>query len=134
MTQKTAQETFQATGKRKEAVARVRMVSGEGKILVNSKPFHEYFPVRRLQLEVEEPFVVTETKGRYNVIAHVGGGGVTGQAGAVRLGISRALILLNENLRPVLRKAGFLTRDPREKERKKYGRKRARKRFQFSKR
>lgn len=134
MAQKNTQDMLQATGKRKEAVARVRIYPGEGKIIINSKPFLEYFPVRRLQIEVEEPFVVTETKGRYNVVARVAGGGVMGQAGAVRLGIARALIILDEAMRPVLRKAGFLTRDSREKERKKYGRKRARKRFQFSKR
>lgn len=134
MAQKTAQDILQATGKRKEAVARVRIYPGEGKIIINSKPFLEYFPVRRLQIEVEEPFVVTETKGRYNVVARVAGGGVMGQAGAVRLGIARALLILDEGMRPVLRKGGFLTRDSREKERKKYGRKRARKRFQFSKR
>lgn len=134
MAQKTAQETFQATGKRKEAVARVRIYPGDGKIIVNAKPFMQYFPVRRLQIEVEEPFVVTDTKGRYNAVARVEGGGVMGQAGAVQLGIARALVLLDEAMRPALRKAGFLTRDSREKERKKYGRKRARKRFQFSKR
>src|SRR3990167_8829098 len=111
MAQKNTQDMLQATGKRKEAVARIRIYPGEGKIIVNSKPFLEYFPVRRLQIEVEEPFVVTETKGRYNVVARVQGGGVMGQAGAVRLGIARALIILDEAMRPVLRKAGFLTRD-----------------------
>lgn len=134
MTQKNTQDTLQSTGKRKEAVARVYMFPGSGKITVNKHPFTHYFPVRRLQIEVEEPFVVTETAGRYDVEANVHGGGIMGQAGAVRLGIARALIQLDEAMRPALRKAGLLTRDPREKERKKYGRKRARKRFQFSKR
>lgn len=127
-------ETYKATGRRKEASARVRLVSGEGKILINDHPLEKYFPLLRLQQEVTLPLVITDNLGRFNVFVNVCGGGISGQAGAVKMGIARALINLNENLKSTLRKEGLLTRDPREKERKKYGRKRARKRFQYSKR
>ena len=122
------------TGRRKNAVARVRLVSGSGKILVNERPVELYFPRQTLQATLREPMRVANVEGRYDVVATVTGGGVAGQAGAVRHGIARALARVDEMFRPVLHKAGFLTRDPRMKERKKYGRKRARKGFQYSKR
>jgi len=122
------------TGRRKNAVARVRLLPGSGKIIVNGKPSEEYFPRLALQTSLRQPFEVTNAAGRYDVLATVTGGGVAGQAGAVRHGIARALLETDEGLRPTLRKGGFLTRDPREKERKKYGHKRARKGFQYSKR
>ncbi|NOZ56649.1 MAG: 30S ribosomal protein S9 [Calditrichaeota bacterium] len=126
--------TFDATGRRKEAVARVRLVPGTGKMIVNGRPLEDYFKRETLKMIIEEPFQVTETLGKFDVIARVVGGGLTGQAGAVRLGISRALVLYDETYRPILRRRGFLTRDPRMVERKKYGQPKARKRFQFSKR
>ncbi len=122
------------SGSRKEAIARVRLVPGTGTITINDRPFETYFPTSPLQTRVRQPLAATGTEGRYDVIVKVTGGGVAGQAGAVRHGIARALLLTDEELRPALRKGGFLTRDPREKERKKYGRKRARKGFQYSKR
>ena len=125
---------YYGTGKRKDAIARVWLSPGEGKISVNERPLGEY--VGRLSLEtiVQQPFEVLEAAGRYDVYALVKGGGIAGQAGALRHGISKALIVANPEYRGVLRKLGFLTRDPRVKERKKYGRKRARRGFQFSKR
>ena len=125
---------IQATGRRKRAVARVKLVLGQGVITVNKKPIEEYFPRPQLQQIVRQPFEATQSGGRFDVIVKAQGGGVTGQAGAVRHGIARALLEIDPSFRDVLRKNGFLTRDPREKESKKYGRKRARKRFQFSKR
>lgn len=125
---------IQATGRRKRAVARVKLALGQGVITVNKKPIEEYFPRPQLQQIVRQPFEATQSGGRYDVIVKTQGGGVTGQAGAVRHGIARALLEMDPSFRDVLRKNGFLTRDPREKESKKYGRKRARKRFQFSKR
>ena len=122
------------TGRRKNAVARVRLLPGSGKIVVNGKPAEEYFPRLALQTSLRQPFEVTNAAGRYDVVATVTGGGVAGQAGAVRHGIARALALSDETMRPPLHKNGLLTRDPRMKERKKYGRKRARKGFQYSKR
>lgn len=122
------------SGSRKEAIARVRLTLGSGEISVNGKPLAVYFPTSPLQNTVRQPLVATGTDGRYDVVVKVAGGGVAGQAGAVRHGIARALLETDEGLRPVLRKDGLLTRDPREKERKKYGRKRARKGFQYSKR
>jgi small subunit ribosomal protein S9 len=122
------------SGSRKRAVARVRLLPGAGAITVNGKPFEAYFTTRPLQSIIRQPFVATSTDARFDVIAKVAGGGVSGQAGAVRHGIARALVQADETLRPPLRKGGFLTRDPREKERKKYGHKRARKGFQYSKR
>jgi small subunit ribosomal protein S9 len=112
----------------------VRLVPGAGNITVNGKPFDAYFPTKPLQGVIRQPLVAASADARFDVIARVSGGGVSGQAGAVRHGIARALVLADEALRPPLRKGGFLTRDPREKERKKYGRKRARKGFQYSKR
>lgn len=122
------------TGRRKNAVARVRLLPGSGKIIVNGKPAEEYFPRLALQTSLRQPLEVTNAAGRYDVVATVTGGGVAGQAGAVRHGIARALAVSDETMRPPLHKNGLLTRDPRMKERKKYGRKRARKGFQYSKR
>jgi small subunit ribosomal protein S9 len=123
-----------ATGRRKRAIARVKLTLGQGVITVNKKPFDEYFPRPQLQQIVRQPLEATQSLTRFDVVVKAEGGGVTGQAGAVRHGIARALLAMDETLRETLRKAGFLTRDPREKESKKYGRKRARKRFQYSKR
>ncbi len=123
-----------SVGRRKTSVARVRLLPGSGDIFINDKPMQEYFQRETLRYTVKEPLEVTKTVGKYNVFANVRGGGMTGQAGAVRHGIARALITLEPNLRAVLKKGGFLTRDPRMKERKKYGQKGARKRFQYSKR
>lgn len=126
--------TNAGTGRRKRAVARVRMALGEGKIVVNGKPIEKYLGRATLLQIVRQPLEVTNSVSRFDVTVNAHGGGPTGQAGAIRHGIARALVSMDETLRPVLRKAGLLTRDPREKESKKYGRKRARKRFQFSKR
>ena len=125
---------IQATGRRKRAVARVVLSLGQGVITVNKKPIDEYFPRPQLQQIVRQPLEATQTTGRVDITVKAEGGGVTGQAGAVRHGIARALVEMDESFKETLRKHGFLTRDPREKESKKYGRKRARKRFQFSKR
>jgi small subunit ribosomal protein S9 len=125
---------FIGTGRRKRAVARVRMTLGQGVITVNKKPVEDYFPRAVLQQIVRQPLVATEAGSRFNIDVKCAGGGPAGQAGAVRHGIARALLEMDESLRGELRKQGLLTRDPREKESKKYGRKRARKRFQFSKR
>ena len=122
------------TGRRKSAVARVRLLPGKGEIIVNGKKLDDYFGLEIVKREVRRPLVITGTEGKFDVIAKVHGGGTTGQAGALRHGISRALIQADAELRPVLKKAGFLTRDPRMKERKKYGLKKARKASQFSKR
>jgi small subunit ribosomal protein S9 len=127
--------TYYGTGHRKNATAKVWLVpNGSGEITINNKPLADYVCRRLLERLVVQPFEVTETVGQYNVKARVLGGGITGQAGALRHGISKALIEADPELRPVLRRLGFLTRDPRVKERKKYGRKRARRGFQFSKR
>ena len=123
-----------ATGRRKESVARVRLVPGTGTILVNARAYDQYFPRETLRLSIRAPLLLTHQLGKYNVIANVTGGGLTGQAGAIRLGIARALVKLDGANRANLRGAGLLTRDPREKERKKYGQKGARKRFQWTKR
>lgn len=125
---------FDATGRRKTAVARVRLIPGTGQFMVNRKPLLDYFKRDTLRMVIEQPFVVTETLGKFDVIASVRGSGLTGQAGAVRLGVSRALIKIDEDYRKALKERGFLTRDPRMVERKKYGQAGARKRFQFSKR
>jgi small subunit ribosomal protein S9 len=127
-------EVYIATGRRKNAIARVRLVPGDGKIIVNGKEMLEHFKRETLKMDIEQPFQVTETLGRFDVHATVNGGGLTGQAGAVRLGIARGLVLYSEDNRSILRQSGFLTRDPREKERRKYGLAKARKRYQFSKR
>jgi small subunit ribosomal protein S9 len=131
-----AQKDFEyiATGRRKTAVARVRLSKGTGSIVVNGRKFEEFFPTTDLRLVVEAPFKAIEGMGQYDVIAQCDGGGVAGQAGALRHGIARALIQVSDDFRPLLKKAGFLTRDPRMKERKKPGRPGARRRFQFSKR
>ncbi|PIU41794.1 MAG: 30S ribosomal protein S9 [Candidatus Omnitrophica bacterium CG07_land_8_20_14_0_80_42_15] len=131
---KIGQLTYYATGRRKESVARVYLTPGEGKISVNQKPFEGYFNRETHRLIIVQPFKATKTLGKYDIRATVSGGGIGGQAGALRHGIARALAAIDETLRVVLRKDGYLTRDPRAKERKKYGRKRARKRFQYSKR
>ncbi|MBQ1303122.1 MAG: 30S ribosomal protein S9 [Firmicutes bacterium] len=122
------------TGRRKSAVARVRLLPGKGDILINGKNLDDYFGLEIVKREVKRPLMITGTEGKYDVVARVHGGGTTGQAGALRHGISRALIQADPELRPTLKKAGFLTRDPRMKERKKYGLKKARKASQFSKR
>jgi len=125
---------YYGTGKRKDAVARVWIAPGTGSVMVNDRPVEKYLGRLVLQRLIQQPFEVTDTVGRFDVIARCKGGGVSGQAGAIRHGISKALLEANPDLRPTLRKLGFLTRDPRVKERKKYGRKRARRGFQFSKR
>lgn len=126
--------TFNATGRRKTATARVRLVAGDGKRIVNGRPMKEYFPRDTLHRVIEEPFQAIGAEGRFDMIASVRGGGLSGQAGAIRLGTSRALLEFDASLRKTLRGAGLLTRDPRKVERKKYGLSGARKRFQFSKR
>mgnify|MGYP000041696196 FL=1 len=126
--------TYNATGRRKSSVARVRLVPGEGNIVINDRELNQYFGLKTLELIVNQPLEVTETKGKYDVFVNVCGGGISGQAGAIRHGIARALLQVDAEFRPALKKAGFLTRDPREKERRKYGLKKARKASQFSKR
>ncbi len=125
---------FWGTGRRKTAVARVKLQPGTGKIQVNHQPIDRYFPSEVLRVEVRQPLVFTENADKFDILVIARGGGIHSQAGAVRLGIARALILFDPELRPRLRQGDFLTRDPRAKERKKYGQKGARKRFQFSKR
>ena len=134
MAKKSENIVFQGTGRRKESIARVRLVAGKGEITVNGKKLDEYFGTEILKVIVNQPFAVTNTVGKYDVIVKVVGGGYTGQAGAIRHGISRALLEANSEFRPALKANGFLTRDPRMKERKKYGLKKARKAPQFSKR
>lgn len=126
--------SYYGTGRRKTSVARVRLVPGEGNVTINGRTIDEYFGIKTLDLIVKQPLNLTDTLDKYDVIAKVEGGGPSGQAGAIRHGISRALLELDTDLRPALKKAGFLTRDPREKERRKYGLKKARKASQFSKR
>lgn len=126
--------SYYGTGRRKTSVARVRLVPGDGKVIINGRDMKEYFGLGTLELIVRQPLVLTEMGDKYDVVAKVAGGGASGQAGAIRHGISRALLELDGELRPALKKAGFLTRDPREKERRKYGLKKARKASQFSKR
>jgi len=130
----TDTEKFWGTGKRKSSVARVRLFDGEGALTVNSRTLEEYFPRETLRMIINQPFEVTSTIGQYHADVNVFGGGVAAQAVAVRHGITRALLIANPELRPVLKKAGFITRDSREVERKKYGRHKARKRPQYSKR
>ena len=126
---------FYGTGRRKKSVARVRLYKGNGKITINNRPIDEYFGLETLKVIVRQPLVLTENQGKFDIVCNVTGGGVTGQAGAIRHGISRALLEFDkEKLKLGLKKAGFLTRDPRMKERKKYGLKKARKAPQFSKR
>src|SRR5579883_1338659 len=127
-------ENFLGTGRRKRAVARVKLALGSGQITVNKKALEDYFPREILRQIVRQPLEATQSLSRFDVVVKTEGGGISGQAGAIRHGIARALVAMDESLREVLRRNGLLTRDPREKESKKYGRKRARKRFQFSKR
>lgn len=124
----------QAVGRRKTAVARVVLAPGSGKVTVNGKPLDQFFPLETLRSDILKPFEVTQTQGKYDVRVNVEGGGTTGQAGAIRLSVARALVETSDDHRAPLRAAGFMTRDPRMVERKKYGQKKARKRFQFSKR
>ena len=122
------------TGRRKEAVAKIFLRTGQGKIVVNGRPMEHYFPRLTLQVAIREPLVLTQTVQKFDCIARVSGGGLSGQAGAIRNGLARALCEADQTLRPPLRKSGLLTRDSRAKERKKYGQKGARKRFQWTKR
>lgn len=125
---------FYGTGRRKSSVARVRLLPGTGKVTINGRDIDDYFGLETLKTIVRQPLALIGQDGKYDMIVNVTGGGVTGQAGAIRHGVARALLEADENLRPVLKKAGFLTRDPRMKERKKYGLKAARRAPQFSKR
>lgn len=129
-----AQVQHIATGRRKKSIARVRLVAGEGQVVINNRSLTEYFGKQTLEMIVKQPLVLTKTEGRFNVLVRVEGGGISGQAGAIRMGIARALIKADGEMRPTLKRAGFLTRDPRMKERKKYGLKGARRAPQFSKR
>ena len=129
-----AKPLVQATGRRKASVARVRLVDGSGQVTLNGRPLEDYFPTMATRLRVMEPLQITQTQGRYDVLATLEGGGQTCQADALRLGIARALIVLDEELRPVLKKAGLLTRDARVVERKKYGLRKARRAPQYTKR
>ena len=125
---------YYGTGRRKHSVARVRMYPGTGKITINDRDIDEYFGLETLKLIVRQPMEITNTLGRFDIVCTVAGGGVSGQAGAIRHGVARALLQNGDEMRPILKKAGFLTRDPRMKERKKYGLKAARRAPQFSKR
>lgn len=129
-----AQVQYYGTGRRKNSVARVRLVPGEGKIVINKRDINEYFGLETLKLIVKQPLALTDTLGKYDVLVNTSGGGISGQAGAIRHGIARALLKVDPEYRQTLKKAGFLTRDPRMKERKKYGLKAARRAPQFSKR
>ena len=126
--------SFHAVGRRKKAIARVRLIPGEGKILINKRDLDSYFGYETLKTVVRQPLTLTDTLGKYDVLVNCKGGGFTGQAGAIRHGIARALVKDDADLKPAIKKAGFLTRDPRMKERKKYGLKAARRAPQFSKR
>lgn len=127
-------EIINTSGRRKTSVARIYLKEGEGKITINKRELENYFPNGVLRYKVNQPFALTETIGRYDVMVNVAGGGITGQAEAVRLAITKALITINEEWKPVLKAEGLTTRDPRMVERKKFGQKKARKKFQFSKR
>ena len=129
-----AQVQYQAVGRRKKAIARVRLVPGDGKVVINGRDIDNYFGLETLKLIVRSPLALTGTEGKFDIVVNVVGGGVAGQAGAIRHGITRALMESDAELRPALKKAGFVTRDPRMKERKKYGLKAARRAPQFSKR
>ena len=129
-----AEVCFHAVGRRKKAIARVRLIPGEGNIVINKRPIDEYFGLETLKTVVRQPLTLTDTLAKFDVIVNVTGGGYTGQAGAIRHGIARALVKADEELKASIKKAGFLTRDPRMKERKKYGLKAARRAPQFSKR
>ena len=127
-------KSFYGTGRRKHSVARVRLYPGNGNVTINGRSIDNYFGLETLKLIVRQPLALTETEGQFDIVCTVAGGGVTGQAGAIRHGVARALLQFNAELRPTLKTAGFLTRDPRMKERKKYGLKAARRAPQFSKR
>ena len=129
-----AKVQYMATGRRKKSVARVRLVAGEGRVVINKREIENYFGLETLRTIVNQPLVLTANKEKFDVLVNVHGGGLSGQAGAIRHGVSRALVKSDETLKSELKKAGFLTRDPRMKERKKYGLKKARKSSQFSKR
>jgi small subunit ribosomal protein S9 len=128
------QVQYLGTGRRKKSVARVRLLPGKGKFIINERTFEDYIPSAQIRLDVMQPLVLTKTQSSYDILVNVQGGGMNGQAGAIRHGISRALLEVSDDFRPSLKKAGFLTRDPRVKERYKYGLKKARKSSQFSKR
>ena len=130
----SAKPYFYGTGRRKSSVARVRLYPGTGKITINGRDIDDYFGLETLKLVINQPFGVTGTAGKFDIVANVRGGGISGQAGAIRHGVSRALLLADESYRPMLKKSGFLTRDPRMTERQKYGLKAARRASQFSKR
>ncbi len=130
----SAKPYFYGTGRRKSSVARVRVYPGSGSVIINGKDIDAYFGLETLKLIINQPFAATGTEGKFDVVANVAGGGLSGQAGAIRHGIARALLLADETFRAPLKKAGYLTRDPRMKERKKYGLKAARRAPQFSKR
>ena len=130
----SAKPYFYGTGRRKKSVARVRVYPGNGQITINGKDVDEYFGLETLKLIINQPFGATGTVGKFDIVANVNGGGISGQAGAIRHGVARALVAADENYRPALKAAGVLTRDPRMKERKKYGLKGARRAPQFSKR
>ena len=130
----SAKPYFYGTGRRKKSVARVRLYPGTGVITINGRDISDYFGLETMKLIVNQPFGVTDTVGKFDVVVNVNGGGFSGQAGAIRHGVARALLTADENYKPLLKKAGFLTRDPRMKERKKYGLKGARRAPQFSKR
>jgi small subunit ribosomal protein S9 len=129
-----AKVQYLATGRRKKSVARVRLVPGNGKVVINKREFENYFPLETTRITVNQPLELTGKKSVYDILVNVHGGGITGQAGAIRHGVARALVKSDEELKPELKRAGFLTRDSRMKERKKYGLKKARKSPQFSKR
>ena len=129
-----AEMLSRATGRRKEAVCRARLLEGSGRYEINGRPLEDYFPSATHRMIIAEPLKLTNTDGRYDIIAKIEGGGVAGQAGALRHAISKALVDMDPELRPILKKSGFLTRDAREKERRKYGLKKARKAPQYSKR
>lgn len=134
MTQEVSKKEFYGTGRRKRAIARVFLRPGKGAITVNKRDFENYFPRTCLREIIRQPLDITNTDGKFDILINVGGGGDSGQAGAVRHGITRALLQYDKGLRPILKRAGFITRDPRVVERKKYGLRGARRRFQFSKR
>ena len=130
----TEQVQYMATGRRKNSIARVRIMSGEGKVTVNKRPFNAYFPRESNRLIIMQPLELVSLQSKIDVFANVNGGGLSGQSGAVKMGIARALVKMDASLKSAIKKAGFLERDARKRERKKYGRKRARRRFQFTKR
>ncbi len=130
----TESTKYIALGRRKESTARVRMEPGKGEIVINGRPFEKYFLRETDRIIAKQPLAITESVAKFNIIAKLNGGGLTGQAGALRLGIARALLIADSNFKDIFRKNGYLTRDPRMKERKKYGQKGARKRFQWTKR